>query len=146
MIETRGPGARSGFEKQEASLFYEGQRDTASRNVAFALFYGHGNANRGGGYSCCSFCTPSRRARLTGGARVGRRDSRVPGACGCAAGRAAPLALGLQLRYLQGVWLTLSFALEKATPRKNNLNNVEHSPVGLEKSARARGAHNIITL
>ena len=67
MIETRGPGARSGFEKQEASLFYEGQRDTASRNVAFALFYGHGNANRGGGYSCCSFCTPSRRARLTGG-------------------------------------------------------------------------------
>ena len=119
MIETRGPGARSGFEKQEASLFYEGQRDTASRNVAFALFYGHGNANRGGGYSCCSFCTPSRRARLTGGpaSAVATRACQARAAARRGgAGRA--LALGLQLRYLQCVADTKFCLRESNTTQK----------------------------
>lgn len=77
MIETRGPGARSGFEKQKPHYF---TKDNVTRRVGSgvrAVLWAPGNANRGGGYSCCSSFTPSRWPRLTGGARVATRACRA---------------------------------------------------------------------
>ena len=76
-----GPDSRS-----RRPHYFTRQRDTASRNVAFALFYAHGNANRGAA-GLLQFLHAQSAGTAHQRARVGRRDSRVPGACGGAAAR-----------------------------------------------------------